>query len=330
MAFTIPKFPVAQVAARSSPSVLTSEASMLPFVILALSFLLVLTSFLRRKLQQDCDKHSPAPSAFAYLFQTLLEPAEEVVGDGREATDAAVDLETPLPQPTEIVGGTGSVEEVVDDDHDEIALESADLETPLQQTTEIEAAVVAEEVVDDCHEEIALASTDLEATEIEAAGAAEEDVPALDSAEPEDLGWGCAQQQIYTKALLLCHRELAIRIARGPPGLEQESNVPERVGLTSRHLSLDEPVASTTQPAQQQLSLQDLQAMEAPSRYQKLLVKAGRGEPFHIHVNASQLRYQVYRDRVELKSLSWGGKTAPRLQDAWRQVCNLVAKGVKA
>merc|ERR1712061_577422 len=59
--------------------------------------------------------------------------------------------------------------------------------------------------------------------------------------------WGYAHDCTYSTALLLAHRERGIQIARGPPGLELDSQVSVAMARTSTHGIRLVPAASLAQ-----------------------------------------------------------------------------------
>lgn len=44
-------------------------------------------------------------------------------------------------------------------------------------------------------------------------------------------GWGCEEDSVYSAPLLLAHRDISMKVARGPPGLELERRANETVSL---------------------------------------------------------------------------------------------------
>lgn len=143
--------------------------------------------------------------------------------------------------------------------------------------------------------------------------------------EPAQLGWGCLQQQTYSPSLLLVHRELAIRIAQGAPGLSVSEPV------TTPNMSLKTaPVIQVAAEQRQgsdsaQISCQEVEQMEPPTRRQKLVVSTS-SQDLRIYVNEAQRRYQVYCGQKELKSISWGCQNGAKPWDSWKKVAKLVVE----
>mmetsp|Transcript_52224 Transcript_52224/g.93683 ORF Transcript_52224/g.93683 Transcript_52224/m.93683 type:complete len:267 (-) Transcript_52224:157-957(-) len=138
--------------------------------------------------------------------------------------------------------------------------------------------------------------------------------------------WGCEHSKTYTRALMLSHREIAIRIGQGPPGLTAPPELPR---MTAQSLKTSTDVCTShesplAQKKRKEFRLRDLRTMAPPTRRQKLVVSGDHGS-FNIHVNAQQYRYQVYKNQVELNSFSWGGQSQ-RLKQSWRQVQEIIAK----
>lgn len=46
--------------------------------------------------------------------------------------------------------------------------------------------------------------------------------------------WGCSEHAVYSLGLLLAHRDLSIKIARGPPGLSLPQEAAEKAAITAR------------------------------------------------------------------------------------------------
>eukprot|EP00933_Yihiella_yeosuensis_P013124 TRINITY_DN12306_c0_g1_i2.p1 TRINITY_DN12306_c0_g1~~TRINITY_DN12306_c0_g1_i2.p1 ORF type:complete len:183 (-),score=44.07 TRINITY_DN12306_c0_g1_i2:250-798(-) len=137
------------------------QIAVLEAVIIFLSVLLLLTSFVRRKLERSTLKTShgcSSLSAFALLRRLQQEPSPKETKT--ESQDEEEVLETEAPA------------------------------TPRMISTEPERV-----------------STD--------------DVEVVSLGETSSDGWGSLQDQTYSRALLLAHQQLAIKIAKGPPGLER-------------------------------------------------------------------------------------------------------------
>lgn len=171
-----------------------------------------------------------------------------------------------------------------------------------------------------------------EAAELEAEAPAEEA-----DAEDEEVEQLCdfstpvpctsEEEMIYSASLLLAHREICLRIARGAPGLTK----PEGCAPTTedaaplQEASKETPKEKSPKKAPQpavHCTPEELQAMEPPMRKGKLVV--GESD-LTIYINADQSRYQIYRNGRELRSLAWGGSSTSRLRASWKKVLEMAA-----
>eukprot|EP00931_Biecheleriopsis_adriatica_P052617 TRINITY_DN30645_c0_g1_i1.p1 TRINITY_DN30645_c0_g1~~TRINITY_DN30645_c0_g1_i1.p1 ORF type:complete len:287 (+),score=64.01 TRINITY_DN30645_c0_g1_i1:70-930(+) len=279
------RLPATQVAARASPPVQTAD-SVLPLVVIVLSCLLLVTSFLRRKLQAASGE-GRTQSAFAYLSQLL--------------------------------------------DSSYVQEPSAIFKEPCPATTDAHPADWCE--TQGGHPSALWSESDGD----DAFGQAAQDKECSSPTEPSDnqvkaqsssSSWGCSQQRIYTQALMLVHRDLALRIAQGAPGLSPVTP-PSSTAAPLKAMSVQVECPVDHAAKLHETLPQELKLMKPPTRWQKLRVPLAHGQPLLIHVNEAQHRYQVYCDQVELKTLSWGGKSRPKLQEAWRKLQQLVDKEMK-
>jgi len=333
--------------------------NLLPLVILAMSMTLIATFFIRRALEKGYGRRPKwarhSWKAFSALRRQL--EASEVPAlksswlqvvyeqEAKEVQEDDASLEEPRRKTTQrrgkrtshVPAGRAGAPEAAEPTASELEEQpqfSSDSDMPEEAVVTCDVDASDEEDAAACDDEVA-EEAEAPADEADAEEEEEEEVEVeeeeVEEAEQYDYSTPvpCTSEEemIYSASLLMAHREIFLRIARGAPGLTKpEGCAPTTEDAADSQEAVKETLKEKSPKKAPQPAVHctpdELQAMEPPMRKAKIVVDE---TDLTIYINADQSRYQIYRNGRELRSLAWGGSSTSRLKASWKKVLEMAA-----